>query len=91
VRLTARQEQCLGAIRVHANRHGRPPTLRELAERVGIASRTGVMFHLHGIERKGWLVLAEGHRGIRLLPTVIEQVELLPCGLPLFVERPKED
>ena len=58
--LTERQQAVLDAIRVHIAEYGRPPTLRWLGERLGIASTNGVNDHLKALERKGFLLRDPG-------------------------------
>lgn len=50
--LTVRQREVLRLIRQHVERLGYPPSLRELAEELGI-NPTGVAGHLASLERKG--------------------------------------
>lgn len=54
--LTAKQSQCLSAIRDHLVRHGIAPPIRELAGVLGIRSANGVKDHLYALEHKGFLV-----------------------------------
>jgi repressor LexA len=67
-RLTPRQRVVLDAIHQSVNLFGRPPTLRELGERLDIASTNGVRDHLKALEEKGH-IRRDGRsaRGIRLL------------------------
>ncbi len=53
--LTPRQRQVLQVIRDHLASAGYPPTLREIAGRLGINGTLGVMKHLATLERKGYL------------------------------------
>lgn len=55
-RLTDRQADVLNAIREVLERDGRPPTIRELGERLGIRATNGVNDHLKALERKGYVV-----------------------------------
>ena len=45
----------LHAIRDSVETHGYPPTVRELATAVGLASTDSVTFHLAHLERDGWI------------------------------------
>jgi repressor LexA len=67
-RLTPRQRLVLDTIRQRLKLTGRPPTLRELGEALGIASTNGVRDHLKALEDKGY-VRRDGHaaRGIQLV------------------------
>lgn len=67
--LTPRQQKVLDFLRRHLQQHGFPPTLRDIAAHLGIASTFGVIRHLDALEKKGWLRRqAGGSRGITLLP-----------------------
>ena len=65
--LTARQRQVLACIADHIDRNGYPPTLREIADHLGISGTLGVMKHLRALEKKGYIEKEPGSsRGIRL-------------------------
>jgi len=53
--LTARQSAVLNFVRDHTMRLGYPPTVREIADRFGIASPNGVIGHLKALENKGFI------------------------------------
>lgn len=66
--LTDRQQAVLDHLRQHMAKHGRPPTLWEVAEAFGLASPNGVAKHLQALAEKGFIALEPGRaRGIRLL------------------------
>src|ERR671931_1515858 len=66
--LTARQRQVLEIIDTSMARQGRPPTLREIGQRLGIASTNGVRDHLQALIDKGYLRRDErSARGLRVL------------------------
>lgn len=52
--LTARQREVLGFIRSFTERHGAPPTVREIGERFRFTARAA-FDHLRALERKGML------------------------------------
>jgi repressor LexA len=52
--LTARQREVLGFIRTFTERHGAPPTVREIGERFHFTARAA-FDHLRALERKGML------------------------------------
>jgi repressor LexA len=63
---TPRQEEALQIIRDTFERLGRPPTIRELGEALGISSTNGVRYVLGKLEEKGWIVRSRRvSRGIR--------------------------
>lgn len=64
--LTPRQRETLDCITAWLDENGCPPTLQELAGRLGITGNLGVMKHLRALERKGYLHRRPGARGIVL-------------------------
>jgi len=53
--LTARQQEIWNYLVEYVDRHGYPPTVREIGERVGLASPSTVHAHLANLERAGLL------------------------------------
>jgi repressor LexA len=53
--LTARQRRILEFIRDWVERHGYPPSVREIGEAVGLVSPSSVAYQLKELERKGFL------------------------------------
>ncbi len=53
--LTSRQQQLLTFIGEHLAEVGYPPTIREMADHMGIRSTNGVSDHLKALERKGYI------------------------------------
>ena len=51
--LTARQQEIWNFLVEYVDRHGYPPTVREIGERVGLASPSTVHAHLANLERAG--------------------------------------
>jgi len=96
--LTGRQQQTLGFITEYLDANGCPPTLQEIAGKLGITGNLGVMRHLRALERKGYLHRRHGARGIiltgrsghsRAVPVPI--VGSVRAGLPaLAVENIEE-
>ncbi|WP_026460847.1 transcriptional repressor LexA [Schaalia suimastitidis] len=58
--LTDRQMQILRCIYDHAQHHGFPPSVREIATSVGLASPSTVKHHLDILERAGYLQRVQG-------------------------------
>ena len=58
--LTWRQRKILQAIRDSVQKRGYPPSMREIAEAVGLISTSSVSYQLSILERKGYL-----HRDVR--------------------------
>ena len=52
--MTSRQREVLGFMRVFSDKHGAPPTVREIAERFRFTPRAA-FDHLRALERKGML------------------------------------
>src|ERR671914_417262 len=55
VMLSKRQRQIYDFVVRYADRHGYPPTVREIGEAVGLASPSTVHAHLANLERAGYL------------------------------------
>jgi len=53
--LTARQQEIWNYLVEYVDRHGYPPTVREIGEAVGLASPSTVHAHLANLERAGFL------------------------------------
>ncbi len=65
--LTQRQQQVLELLSDHIERHGFPPSHRELMVSLGVRSQLGILKHLRALEKKGYLVCRQGSsRGITL-------------------------
>ena len=66
--LSDRQVAILEAIHEGLQTQGMPPTMRELAEKVGLASPSSVKAQLHTLEKRGYIKRDEGlSRAIQLL------------------------
>jgi len=64
--LTPRQRETLRCLTGYLDEYGCPPTLQELAGRLGVTGNLGVIKHLQALERKGYLQRRSGARGIVL-------------------------
>jgi SOS-response transcriptional repressor LexA len=53
--LTRRQRQIWEFMVAHQDRHGRPPTLQEIATKFKFASRSGALCHVTSLLKKGKL------------------------------------
>jgi repressor LexA len=105
--LTARQQEIWGFLVDYVDRHGYPPTVREIGEAVGLASPSTVHAHLANLERAGLLrrdptkpraLDLIGHRRTREEPAaVVEELRKLPllgqiaAGSPLLADENIED
>ena len=78
--LTERQRETLDCLRTHFEENDCPPTLQEIAGRLGIRGNLGVIKHLRALERKGYLQRRPGARGISLTPSA-GQARAVPVPL----------
>jgi repressor LexA len=53
--LTPRQRKVLEVIRDHVERHGYPPSVREIGDAVGLTSTSSVSHQMRTLEKKGYL------------------------------------
>jgi repressor LexA len=83
--LTARQQEIWGFLVDYVDRHGYPPTVREIGQAVGLASPSTVHAHLANLERAGLLrrdptkpraLELVGHRRSQVVEPVVPQAEL---------------
>jgi repressor LexA len=104
VELTGRQQEIWSFLVEYVDRHGYPPTVREIGEAVGLASPSTVHAHLANLERAGLLKRDPTKpRALELIgrekPAEAEVVELpklpllgqIAAGGPLFAEQNVED
>ncbi len=102
--LTARQREIWTFVLDYSDRHGYPPTVREIGEAVGLASPSTVHAHLANLERAGLLRRDPTKpRALELVgrrkPAATEPAELpklpllgqIAAGGPLFAEQNVED
>jgi repressor LexA len=97
-RLTRRQQEVLAFIRTFSQRHGVPPTVREIGERFRVTPRAA-FDHLRALERKGFLRRrSTGGRTSRALTLadrggVLREIPILghiAAGTPLQSEENRE-
>ena len=101
--LTARQREIWTFVLDYSDRHGYPPTVREIGEAVGLASPSTVHAHLANLERAGLLRRDPTKpRALELLarekpthePAALPKLPLLgqiAAGGPLLAEQNVED
>ncbi|PKM07705.1 MAG: repressor LexA [Gammaproteobacteria bacterium HGW-Gammaproteobacteria-4] len=65
--LSLRQQHILDFIADWAAREGRPPTLREIAQQLGLRQHSSAQAHVEALIRKGWLARGTQHGSLRLL------------------------
>lgn len=84
--LTERQDKILNVIQNYVNDHGRPPTIREIGEKVGISSTSVVNYHLNKLKAKGLLNRSEQvSRGLKLNHMGIPILGTIAAGQPIPV------
>ena len=76
--LAPRQRQCLCFIVQFTFEHLYQPSVREIADHMGINSTNGVNDHLRALQRKGYLVMAE--RSARALELTDAALLLVRCS-----------
>jgi repressor LexA len=102
--LTGRQQEIWDYLVEYTDRHGYPPTVREIGEAVGLASPSTVHAHLANLERAGFLKrdptkprALELRREAKAEPARDVEVRQLPllgqiaAGGPLLAEQNVED
>ena len=83
-RLSPRQQHILAAIREWVERHGYPPTVREIGAVVGLGSPSSVTHHLKALERSGLLRrAARGPRAVDARPQAEVDAVHLRSGVPV--------
>ena len=97
--LTQRQREIWEFIVAYVDRHGYPPTVREIGEAVGLASPSTVHAHLANLERAGLLrrdptkpraLELVGHQRTEAVPK-LPLVGEIAAGGPLLAEENIED
>lgn len=94
--LSDRQQRMLQFIREYMGARGRPPTVREIGQAVGISSTSVVDYNLRSLERDGHLKRErELSRGIdlpdRARPSSIQVLGLIAAGQPIEAVVDPED
>jgi repressor LexA len=101
VELTGRQQEIWSFLTEYVDRHGYPPTVREIGEAVGLASPSTVHAHLAHLERAGLLkrdptkpraleLTGRDARSVATLPK-LPLVGQIAAGGPLLAEQNIED
>lgn len=77
--LTNRQSEVLSTIKDYQSRLGFPPTVKELAELIGVSSPNAAAEHVKTLKKKGYISIAPGAaRGISLIE---QKPKRIPLGL----------
>ncbi len=94
--LSKRQTEVFGALREFIRKHGYPPTMRDLARKLGIVNPTAIKRMLDLFEEKGLLESAPGKsRAIRLTDSSFifpfpEEIIALPVAGRIVAGTPEE-
>lgn len=85
--LTKKQELVLDFIQKYYRKHGKSPSVEEIADFLDVTSKGTVMEHLGGLEKKGYIKRNPGaYRGIILTNSEDAEVEIPITDLPLVGE-----
>jgi repressor LexA len=84
--LSSRRKQILEYIADYTERRGYPPSLREIANAVGLASPSTVHAHIAVLERQGYL--ERGTAKPRAIGLVADPIRLAASGLGALRKRP---
>lgn len=74
VQVSPRQFDVLRVIHAHVEEYGYAPSIREIAERIGISAHAGVAQHLHALKRKGMVTLGGRARACALTESGLRAV-----------------
>jgi repressor LexA len=104
--LTWRQRKILHAIRDSVQKRGYPPSMREIAQAVGLISTSSVSYQLSILERKGYLhrdlrrprtvevhlpAIRQEGRGTEEIPVYVPLVGRIDAGGPLLAAQQIEE
>ncbi len=64
--LTERQRQVLDFLKEHVSEKGYPPTVREVAQNLGVKWTKGVEKHFQALEKKGYIKRSSGARTLEI-------------------------
>jgi len=89
--LTPRQREVLEFLKEYISERGYPPTLREVAQNLGIKWTKGIEKHLQALEKKGYIKRSSGARSIEILGfsrgRSIPVVGSIAGGKPILAEE----
>lgn len=83
--LSSKQHAILKSIYQAIDQQGYPPTVREIAQEVGLASTSTVHGHLSRLEKNGYIIRdASKTRAIELTPMALEELGIERNNIPLL-------
>ncbi len=77
-----RQRELLEFLRRYLREHGYAPTLREMADALGVSSVATIHKHLKALQRRGLLKKHRGWRGLEIVEDKL--TEALGVGIPFY-------
>ncbi|MET0702480.1 MAG: hypothetical protein ABWY93_22725 [Mycobacterium sp.] len=73
--LPARQRQVLRYLLEYHDQHGYAPSARQVADQLGLASTSGAIHHLRGLQKAGWVTRqAYAQAALGVIPPVDKRV-----------------
>lgn len=69
-RITEQQSEILNVIVESVKTRGYPPTIKEIAEALGIGSTSSVFYQLRALQKKGFIRIDPGPRAIAVLELI---------------------
>jgi len=83
--ITEKQEAVLKFIEEYQMAYGKSPTLREMRENFGVSSDNSILKHLKALEEKGFIHKDDTPRGIQLLSSIKEKLDMVSESVKLPV------
>lgn len=83
--MTEKQEAVLKFIEEYQMAYGKSPTLREMREHFGVSSDNSILKHLKALEEKGHIQKDDTPRGIQLLSSIKEKLDMVSESVKLPV------
>lgn len=89
--LTERQRQVLNFLKEHVSEKGYPPTVREVAQNLGVKWTKGVEKHFQALEKKGYIKRSSGARTLEIegfsRGRSVPVIGTIAAGKPILAEE----
>jgi len=89
--LTERQRQVLDFLKEHVSEKGYPPTMREVAQSLGVKWTKGVEKHFQALEKKGYIKRSSGARTLEIegfsRGRSVPVIGTIAAGKPILAEE----
>ncbi len=89
--LTERQRQVLNFLKEYVSEKGYPPTVREVAQNLGVKWTKGVEKHFHALEKKGYIKRSSGARTLEIegfsRGRSVPVIGTIAAGKPILAEE----